>query len=489
MNLTKNLFYSLFALLFTIACSKDDDVAEITGLDFTITVNADDALQIDVLPSATGATSYDVYFDALGAPTVFVATTGDAVTSTYPKAAATYSIKVIAKNTNGALDAESTKSHTVTYVAPRSIAEFEFNDSVNLLDDGSTSFRSTDNPDQSGINTTITVGEVVNSGALYEAVIFAPNTTINMTASGNQVIKMDFWKENAGDVQLAAKLEGQSTNDSTFLDLEVEVTAGDAGWQTVTFDFANNRRNSYPNENAALADLGNYFKLVIFIGFGTATPGTFYIDNITGGIEGSAVPDTDGDTVIDSVDVCPTVVGEVSNDGCPIVSAIPSEDFEGAGNITWNSATSGSNDAGFGVNFTTVTNAYSSGINTSANIGRYEDTNAQYANMSFDVSTPFDLTTNNVVTVKVYVPTPGSAYSETAQLELKLQDKNSGTPWETQAGVTQSYSYDTWQTLTFDFSGSANISIFNRIVVQFNGENNYEGVVAYIDDFVMGPAN
>ena len=487
MNLTKNLFYSLFASLIIMGCSKDDDVAEITGLDFTITANADDQLQIDVLPSATGAATYDVYFDAVGAPTSFLATTGDAITSTYPEAAATYTIKVIAKNTNGALDVELTKSHTVEYVAPRSISNFEGSDDVTLVD-ATSAITIVANPDASGNNTSANVGQVVNGSDLYEAFVFAPNTTINMTASSNQVIKMDYWQETAGDVQLLAKLEGQSSDDSTFLPLEVEVTASEAGWQTVTFDFANNRRNSYPNDGVALADLGNYYKLAIFIGFGTATPGTFYVDNITGGSDGAAVPDSDGDTVVDSVDTCPNVAGEVSNNGCPTVSAIPSDDFEGAGNITWNSATSGSNDAGFGVNFTTVTNPDSSGINTSANVGRYEDTNAQYANMAFDVSSPFDLTTNNVVTVKVYVPTPSTAYESTAQLELKLQDKNSSTPWETQAAVAQSYSYDTWQTLTFDFSGSAAVTNFSRIVVQFNGENNYEGVVAYIDDFVMGPA-
>jgi hypothetical protein len=61
MYLTKNLFYSLFALLFIVACSKDDDV-EITGLDFTISANADDALQVDVLPTANGAATYDSIF-------------------------------------------------------------------------------------------------------------------------------------------------------------------------------------------------------------------------------------------------------------------------------------------------------------------------------------------------------------------------------------------------------------------------------------------
>jgi len=487
MYLTKKLFYSLFAILFIVACSKDDDV-EITGLDFTITANADDALQVDVLPTANGAATYEVYFDAVGAPTSFVSTTGDAVTSSYPEAAATYTIKVIAKNTNGALDVELTKSHTVDYIAPRSIANFEGSDNVTLIA-ASSEITAVANPDASAANSSSNVGQVVTTGDAYEAFIFAPNTTINMTESANQVIKMDFWQENAEDVILLAKLEGQPTTDSAFLDVEVEVTASEAGWQTVSFDFGNNRRNSYPNGDAALADLGNYYKVVFFIGFGTNTAGTYYVDNITGGSDGTAIPDTDGDTVVDSVDNCIDVAGEVDNNGCPVTNALPSDDFEGNGNITWNSATTGSNDAGFGVNLTTVANPSSSGINTSANVGRYEDTNAQYANMSFDVSSPFDLTTNNIVTVKVYVPTPDTAYSEPAKLELKLQDKNSGAPWETQAVVAQTYTYDTWQTLTFDFSGSAAITNFSRIVVQFNGENNYEGVVAYIDDFVMGSGN
>ena len=487
MNLTKKLFYSLFASLIIMGCSKDDDVAEITGLDFTITANADDQLQIDVLPSATGAATYDVYFDAVGAPTSFLATTGDAITSTYPEAAATYTIKVIAKNTNGALDVELTKSHTVEYVAPRSISNFEGSDDVTLVD-ATSAITIVANPDASGNNTSANVGQVLNGSDLYEAFVFAPNTTINMTASSNQVIKMDYWQETAGDVQLLAKLEGQSSDDSTFLPLEVEVTASEAGWQTVTFDFANNRRNSYPNGDAALADLGNYYKLAIFIGFGTATPGTFYVDNITGGIEGAAVPDTDGDTVVDSVDTCPNDAGEVDNGGCPSVSALPADNFEGTGNIAWNANNLGtlSGDA----NLITETNPSSTGINTSANSAKYEDYGAgQYANVSFDVLSPFDLSTNNVITVKVFVPTPSTAFSAPAQLEIKLQDKTSSEPWNGQVSVIQNYTYDTWQTLTFDFSDHASATNFSRVVVQFNGEANNEAVTAYIDDFVMGPAN
>ncbi|MDG2491191.1 MAG: hypothetical protein P8M60_00350 [Flavobacteriaceae bacterium] len=486
MYLTKNLFYSLFALLFIVACSKDDDV-EITGLDFTISANADDALQVDVLPTANGAATYDVYFDAVGAPTSFVSTTGDAVTSSYPEAAATYTIKVIAKNINGALDVELTKSHTVDYIAPRSIANFEGSDNVTLIA-ASSEITALANPDASEANSSSNVGQVVTTGDAYEAFIFAPNTTINMTQSDNQVVKMDFWQENAEDVILLAKLEGQPTTDSAFLDVEVEVTASEAGWQTVSFDFGNNRRNSYPNGDAALADLGNYYKVVFFIGFGTNTTGTYYVDNITGGSDGTAVPDTDGDTVVDSIDTCPNDAGEVDNDGCPATSALPSDDFEGNGNIDWNANNLGtlSGDA----NLITEANPSSTGINTSANAAKYEDYGAgAYANVSFDVLTPFDLSSDNIITVKVFVPTPSTAFGAPAQLELKLQDKTSSEPWNGQVSVIQSYTYDTWQTLTFDFSDHAAATNFSRVVVQFNGENNNEAVTAYIDDFVMGSGN
>ena len=131
--------------------------------------------------------------------------------------------------------------------------------------------------------------------------------------------------------------------------------------------------------------------------------------------------------------------------------ALPSDDFEGNGNITWDSATTGSNDAGLGVNFSTVTNPDASGINTSGNVGRYEDTGAQYANMSFDNSSKFDLSSSNQVRVKVYVPTPSTAHTQPAQLAVKLQDASSSTPWTSQVEVIQQYQYDVWQELIFDF--------------------------------------
>ena len=49
--------------------------------------------------------------------------------------------------------------------------------------------------------------------------------------------------------------------------------------------------------------------------------------------------------------------------------------------------------------------------------------------MNFDYGQNFDLSTNNVFRVKVYVPTPTTAYTAPAQLALKLQDGSSSQPW------------------------------------------------------------
>ena len=106
--------------------------------------------------------------------------------------------------------------------------------------------------------------------------------------------------------------------------------------------------------------------------------------------------------------------------------------------------------------------------------------------MNFDYGQNFDLSTNNVFRVKVYVPTPTTAYTAPAQLALKLQDGSSSQPWVGQAEVIQPYQYDTWQELVFNFSDQAAATNFNRVVVQFNSENNNETVIAYIDDFLLG---
>ena len=87
--------------------------------------------------------------------------------------------------------------------------------------------------------------------------------------------------------------------------------------------------------------------------------------------------------------------------------------------------------------------------------------------------------------MKAYVPTPSTAHTQPAQLAVKLQDASSSTPWTSQVEVIQQYQYDVWQELIFDFSGQSAATIFDRIVVQFNSENNNETIIGYIDDFKL----
>tara|TARA_B110000444_G_C18850616_1_gene605285 strand:- start:4252 stop:5721 length:1470 start_codon:yes stop_codon:yes gene_type:complete len=142
-----------------------------------------------------------------------------------------------------------------------------------------------------------------------------------MSSSDAQIISFDFYQDTAAEVGILAKLEGQPLGSYP---VEVLVSASGSGWRTLTFDFGSNRVNSYPYgdgqpEAQPLSDLTTYSKLAIFIGFGTETMGTFLIDNVTGGLVGASVPDTDSDGLIDTVDTCPADAGDAANDGCPVV--------------------------------------------------------------------------------------------------------------------------------------------------------------------------
>ena len=201
----------------------------------------------------------------------------------------------------------------VTPVAPgvTVINDFESTQGVFLVSDGVTSFENS-----------AFAGQIVNSGAAYEAASILPSNLIDMSSSSAQIISIDFYQPTASEVGILAKLEGQPAGSYP---VEVLVTASGSGWRTLTFDFGANRVNSYPYgdgqpEAQPLSALTTYSKLAIFIGFGTETMGTFLIDNVTGGLVGASIPDTDADGLIDTVDTCPADAGDSAN-GCPVIVA------------------------------------------------------------------------------------------------------------------------------------------------------------------------
>ncbi len=163
------------------------------------------------------------------------------------------------------------------------------------------------------------------------------------------------------------------------------------------------------------------------------------------------------------------------------------DDFEGNGTITtWYGDNCNLN--------TSLSNPYQQGINTSANVLEYGDVGGQYANVGFDVSNNFDLSTNHTFSIKIYVPADGLTGNQNNQVSLKLQDGTLNQPWITQSEIIKPIALNKWQTITFDFEDDDYINLdnnslpptqrtdFNRVLIQVNGENNSDHVRALIDD-------
>ena len=164
------------------------------------------------------------------------------------------------------------------------------------------------------------------------------------------------------------------------------------------------------------------------------------------------------------------------------------DDFEGNGTIT----TWYKDDCNMDTSFA---NPYKESINTSNTVLKYEDIGGLYANIAFNTSVNFDLSTNYTFTFKIYIASNSVTGNQTNQISLKLQDGNIGSPWSTQSEIIKILEVDKWQEVTFDFKNDAYINLdsnsvpptqrtdFNRVLFQINGENNTYKVIGYIDDF------
>lgn len=164
------------------------------------------------------------------------------------------------------------------------------------------------------------------------------------------------------------------------------------------------------------------------------------------------------------------------------------DDFEGNGTIdTWYGDDCGMDNA--------FLNPFKEGINNSNTVLEYSDI-GEYANVRFNTANNFDLSTNRTFTLKIYVPSNGITGSQTNQISLKLQNGSLGAPWSTQSEIIKPILLNQWQIISFDFGNDTYINIdgnsappvnrtdFNRVVLQINGEDNNDHILAYLDDFI-----
>ena len=138
-------------------------------------------------------------------------------------------------------------------------------------------------------------------------------------------------------------------------------------------------------------------------------------------------------------------------------------------------------------------------INDSDKVYRYQKSNAFYTNLNFVAEDyKFDLTKQNKVTVKVYIPSYNDYNTANAvagewiaesrlrpQLAVKLQDSGmGGNAWETQTEIVKKdLETDKWIELVFDFSGVADRKAYDKIVIQFGAEGHAGAGFFFFDDF------
>lgn len=140
-------------------------------------------------------------------------------------------------------------------------------------------------------------------------------------------------------------------------------------------------------------------------------------------------------------------------------------------------------------------NPFIEGVNTSSTVMRYQDVGGEFANVRFDVPINFDLRENSTFSLKIYLPSEGLTDAQPNQVSLKLQNSNHGPPWQNQTEIIKPLQTDEWQEVSFDFASDEFINFnsssavpaerfdFDRLLIQINGEGNFDPVTLYIDDF------
>lgn len=177
-----------------------------------------------------------------------------------------------------------------------------------------------------------------------------------------------------------------------------------------------------------------------------------------------------------------------------VLKAIPLfEDFEDSEYLVLNQE-----DMGGPTKSAIIGNPVPLPINESSHVYRYWKSSGFYSNLSFTAPDyKFDLTSQNKIRVKVFIPSFNDYTTENAtagpwitntklqpQLAIKLQDSEHPAPWEDQTEIVKAnLEFDKWLELEFDFSTVAERQDYDRIVIQFAAEGHTGSGFFYFDDF------
>lgn len=338
---------------------------------------------------------------------------GETVSHVYP-AVGTYTMKVVAVS-GGAATTQLTR--TITIVDPLLIPVTFESSTINYSFSNFAGGVSTviNNPQVNGINTSAKVARMVkNAGEVYGGSVLPTSSAIDFSV--NKVFRMKVFSPRVG-AKVLLKVEN-SGNGAINFEKEVSTTVANA-WEDLIFDYsAINTTNAYHNL-VLIFDLG-------IMGDGSANF-TFLYDDIR---------------LQSSLPLALPMTFESS------ITSYAWSDFAG-GNVT------------------IINNPQSSGINTSAKVGRMvKNAGEVYGGSVITLANPIPFVVGtNTFKMKVYSPRVG------AKVLLKVENlTNGGINFEKEVTTTVA---NAWQELTFDYSA-------------INTANSYQKVVLIFDLGVMG---
>ncbi|MES2277525.1 MAG: hypothetical protein V4592_15985 [Bacteroidota bacterium] len=257
---------------------------------------------------------------------------------------------------------------------------------------------------------------------------------VPFTASATQM-SMRVYSPAVG-IHVRLKIENH-TDGTKSVETEAISTVANA-WETLTFDFASVASGT-PVLNLATV----YDKASVFFDFNVAGTGKkFYWDDVK-----FLAPST-------------VLALPLTFESSAITYAFT--DFNGGG-------------------VTVIANSASTGINTSAKVGKMVKSNGEvYGGSYITLAAPIDFSTKKTFTMKVYSPRVG------AHVLLKVENLTDGTiSYEKEVSTTVA---NTWETLTFDYSAINTAKSYQKVVLIFDNGTKGDGTANYtwlFDDITL----
>ena len=422
------------------------------NLEVDVKISGTNPFGIEVTPSATNATVFDVYFgDAEDEePTTIMA--GETATHVYAEVG-DYSVRVVARGA-GVATLELTQSISITGASnavklPITFDDATVNYAVNgfgSADFGPIPAAVIDNPDISGINTTAKVLSVnkTDGAQVWAGVSIPLEGPIDFTNGTTVSVKV--WSPRAG-TPILFKIEDSNSpkdgngNPTVFVEIQVNSTLANT-WEEITFNLSS---------DGTFSTTKSYDTVILFPDFGTEGEGEmFYFDDIK------------------------LAAGNGGGVGEPEAATSLPMDFED------NKTFSGVFEAGQGVTGILVANPDKSGENTSETVFQFTKANgaAWYSGIFHIFPANMDLSSEKSFTFKIWSPKAG------INVRMNLEKEGIQGGLSIDQTLTEA---NKWVTLTYNFSDLINAGdAYDKLVIfpDFNdvAQAPSDGSVYYIDD-------